>query len=524
MLHNWWTLDFFVYLSLSNSFIFIISWTWHKHYLARPTTYNSITPANTTRSILAQHYSVNPAQPLGYLYIYLLLLALPLHTYWYDRAYYNTAHHLYITDYTWIYLYLLLPTLLLTLFIYITRVKYGGINVQTISALSLLTLFLLLYMIISDILTLVILLECQGTILILFLVNNTELLKRTTAIKTLNALARNRRAWRINILLIQFWANFFGALALILFGLSVSTSIGTVHWEDIATIGSTMHLTTPTPTITLCWLTLWLICGLAIKISAFPFHFWKPELYRNLAYPSIFIYASIYTFALMLLITYILQVTYQAWPIYIKLILWVLIILTVYFVTTIFFSITDIKLFLAYTSTFHVLYIFTSILADTTLMEKAILYNITYLITTLTIFSVLLSIKNLNILFLTDLQTIMHNPLILFFLISAIASMAGLPPLLGFWSKFAIILGLWHNAEYILVIHTFCCSLIIMYFYFANYRFAGAANLRGRLQYTTLIPSNMLLSCGTVFALLNFCGLLVINDLFNYATLMALSI
>ncbi len=54
-----------------------------------------------------------------------------------------------------------------------------------------------------------------------------------------------------------------------------------------------------------------------------------------------------------------------------------------------------------------------------------------------------------------------------------------------------------------------------MYFYFANYRFAGAINLKNRLLFVQIIDTTGILNIGTLLALINFNGYLIINDLFN---------
>ena len=132
------------------------------------------------------------------------------------------------------------------------------------------------------------------------------------------------------------------------------------------------------------------------------------------------------------------------------------------------------------------LYIYTSILASDKICDLAIFYNIAYFIATLAVFSGLLLFTHLRINFLSDLQVLEHTPTMVFWFIIAIASMAGLPPFLGFWAKFLVLIGLWAHGEYLLTLHVLYVSLIFMYFYFAMYRFAGTTNFKARLTMVLL--------------------------------------
>jgi NADH-quinone oxidoreductase subunit N len=98
----------------------------------------------------------------------------------------------------------------------------------------------------------------------------------------------------------------------------------------------------------------------------------------------------------------------------------------------------EIKRFLAYSSITHVGFL---LIADLT---ASYIYILTYLISSLLFFSVLLYLNYYNneIIYLNDLCLIKKNNQSLpFLLVISLASMAGLPPFAGFYGKFLV----WSN-------------------------------------------------------------------------------
>ena len=76
---------------------------------------------------------------------------------------------------------------------YYSRYQHGGITLNTVTALIFLILFMSLYLNMSNMIATIFILECQGTILLLFLISNSELLKKATAFKTQNANIKHQR-------------------------------------------------------------------------------------------------------------------------------------------------------------------------------------------------------------------------------------------------------------------------------------------------------------------------------------------
>jgi NADH-quinone oxidoreductase subunit N len=96
---------------------------------------------------------------------------------------------------------------------------------------------------------------------------------------------------------------------------------------------------------------------------------------------------------------------------------------------------TEIKRLLAYSSIVHVGFLF---MGDTT---SSLMYLLTYLVSSLVIFSVMLStdIAGKELIYMNDLRSLRtYSSFNVFSMVVALASSAGLPPFAGFYGKFLV--------------------------------------------------------------------------------------
>ena len=94
-----------------------------------------------------------------------------------------------------------------------------------------------------------------------------------------------------------------------------------------------------------------------------------------------------------------------------------------------------------------------------------ILYNLT-LIFILYVFNYLKTYKNKEVFFLKNLKNLyLKNPIVAFLLLINICSFAGIPPFIGFLSKFAVLLSLINSNYYFLVLFVLLLTLLSSYYY-----------------------------------------------------------
>lgn len=120
---------------------------------------------------------------------------------------------------------------------------------------------------------------------------------------------------------------------------------------------------------------------------------------------------------------------------------------------------TQLRRFLAYSSITHVGFL---LISDVT---ASFIYMLTYLISILLFFSVLLSIKTFGneLIYLNDLKYIKNtNLLYSLAIIVSIASMAGLPPFAGFYGKFMVISNLIEDIYIYNDLYTYLIFLLVI--------------------------------------------------------------
>ncbi len=131
-----------------------------------------------------------------------------------------------------------------------------------------------------------------------------------------------------------------------------------------------------------------------------------------------------------------------------------------------------IKRFLAYSSISHVGYMLIGLSTSTLVgLHAFFIYIFVYMLTVLAFFGLILSLKknqeNKSIIYLTDLLHIndKNSSLLKVLFVLVIFSMAGIPPLLGFFSKFYIFFSSIEASSYFLVLVGVISSTIGAFYY-----------------------------------------------------------
>ena len=232
-----------------------------------------------------------------------------------------------------------------------------------------------------------------------------------------------------------------GALssALILFGTSYLYGfLGTTSFEGIA-IGLKAESTIPA----MMYLAMGLvIAGMAFKISVVPFHMWAPDVYEGSPLMVTAFLASVPKLAAFALMVRLLTGPFlpfiESWQMVIAVIAALSIALGAYGAL----YQTNIKRLLAYSSISHMGYALTGLVPGTVgAVDSVLTYNIIYLITVLTTFVCLLNLRRRGQLLvkINDLAGLSQTyPMMAGVLSVLMFSLAGIPPLAGFFAKFAV--------------------------------------------------------------------------------------
>nr|WCH57957.1 NADH dehydrogenase subunit 2 [Hypnea marchantiae] len=238
--------------------------------------------------------------------------------------------------------------------------------------------------------------------------------------------------------------------ALLLFGISLIYSLtGLTNLSDIAKF-FTGILIEDAVIITGVFSGLILILvALLFKLSAAPFHMWSPDVYEGsptsvTAFFSIMPKLSI----LSLLYRFLIFSFHDFINIWHSVIL-IVVFLSILIGTLSAFSQKRWKRFFSYSSITHVgFFLLSLLLGDNDSISNSILYVIIYLNTMLGIFSIVLSIRFFNYnyhyqtRYLEEVNNLSKiNPTIAIIFSLILFSMAGVPPLAGFFAKFFVLLS-----------------------------------------------------------------------------------
>ena len=258
-----------------------------------------------------------------------------------------------------------------------------------------------------------------------------------------------------------------GALSsgMLLYGISLIYGFtGGISFEGIATA-----LTGGERSLGLIFGLVFVLAGLTFKISAVPFHMWTPDVYEGAPTPITAFFASAPKMAAMALIV---RVTVDAFgP---ALADWQQIITFIAIASMVlgaFAAIgqTNIKRLMAYSSIGHMGYALVGLAAGTQDGVRGVaIYMLIYLVMTLGTFAFVLAMRRKDGQFediagLAGLSS--TNPLMALILTILMFSLAGIPPLAGFWGKWYVFLAAVQAGLFPLAIIGVLASVVGAFYY-----------------------------------------------------------
>jgi NADH-quinone oxidoreductase subunit N len=214
---------------------------------------------------------------------------------------------------------------------------------------------------------------------------------------------------------------------------------------------------------------VFLLAGLCFKVSAVPFHMWTPDVYEGAPTPVTAFFASAPKVAAMAVFT---RVALTAFPGIMP--QWQQIVVFVSIASMALGSFaaigqTNIKRLMAYSSIGHMGFALVGLAAGTAEGAQGVLvYVAIYVAMTLGSFSIILAMKRngQHVENISDFAGLSRtNPLLAFFFAMLLFSLAGVPPLAGFFGKFYVFVAAINAGLFALSVIGVLTSVIGAYYY-----------------------------------------------------------
>ena len=214
---------------------------------------------------------------------------------------------------------------------------------------------------------------------------------------------------------------------------------------------------------------VFILAGLAFKISAVPFHMWTPDVYEGAPTPVTAFFAAAPKVAAMALFVRVVMTAFE--PITTD---WQQIVVFVSLASMVlgaFAAIgqTNIKRLMAYSSIGHMGFALVGLAAGNQAgVTGVVIYMVIYMAMTLGAFACILAMRRKdgmveNINDLAGLST--SNPVMALFLSALMFSLAGIPPLAGFWAKWYVFLAAMEAQLYTLAVVGVLASVVGAFYY-----------------------------------------------------------
>ena len=214
---------------------------------------------------------------------------------------------------------------------------------------------------------------------------------------------------------------------------------------------------------------VFILVGLAFKISAVPFHMWAPDVYEGSPTTVTLFFTMVPKIAALTVFIRFLYIPFLNLVDQWQMILVFLSIASMLFGAIAAIGQTNIKRLIAYSSIGHIGYILAGLASTSNEgIQGSIIYITIYVIMNLGLFSCLLMMKRNNEYYenLEDLSGLSKNhPLISLSLLIILFSLAGIPPLAGFFAKFYIFKAVIEQSMYFLAIVGLLSTVIAAFYY-----------------------------------------------------------
>ena len=214
---------------------------------------------------------------------------------------------------------------------------------------------------------------------------------------------------------------------------------------------------------------IFVIVGLAFKVSAVPFHMWTPDVYEGSPTSVTSFFALIPKIAALSIFIRFMYV-----PFINMIIEWQSIIIFLSIASMILGAVAaigqnNIKRLMAYSSIGHMGYILAGLSTGTNAgVQSTIIYLVIYLLMNLAAFGCIFMMKRENLYYedINELSGLSKNhPILALSFLIILFSLAGIPPLAGFFAKFYIFMAVIEAGMYALAIIGLLTTVISSFYY-----------------------------------------------------------
>ena len=214
---------------------------------------------------------------------------------------------------------------------------------------------------------------------------------------------------------------------------------------------------------------VFILVGLSFKISAVPFHMWAPDVYEGSPTSVTLFFTMVPKIAALTVFIRFLYVPFlnliDQW----QMILIFLSIASMLFGAVAAIGQTNLKRLVAYSSIGHVGYALAGLATGSNDgIQSSVMYITIYIIMNLGLFSCLLMMKRNNQYHenIEDLSGLSKNhPLLALSMLVILFSLAGIPPLAGFFAKFYIFKSVLQQSMYFLAIVGLLSTVVAAFYY-----------------------------------------------------------
>ena len=214
---------------------------------------------------------------------------------------------------------------------------------------------------------------------------------------------------------------------------------------------------------------VFILVGLAFKISAVPFHMWAPDVYEGSPTTVTLFFTMVPKIAALTVFVRFLYVPFLELIDQWQMILVFLSIASMLFGAIAAIGQKNIKRLIAYSSIGHIGYALAGVAsASNDGIQSSVIYLTIYIVMNLGLFSCLLMLRRNDNYYesIDDLSGLSKNhPILSFSLLVILFSLAGIPPLAGFFAKFYIFKAVIEQSMYFLAIVGLLSTVIAAFYY-----------------------------------------------------------